>query len=696
MRISPAWLKEFVSFDLAPAELAHRLTMVGLAVESIQGAGDQTVLELDVTSNRPDCLSHYGVAREVAALAGQDLQPLAASAVALQEMPVTAAPLRVVLEAPEACARYCARVLDGVQVGPSPAPAAHRLEQMESRPINNLADLTNYVLFETGHPTHAFDADLLEGGEIRVRYAREGETLVTLDGVERRLDPTDLVIADAVRPVALAGVMGGQATAISEKTCRVVLESAWFEPLGIRRTAKRHGMHTDASHRFERGADIALAPVAADRIAGLAQQWAGARVVGGLIDVYPVPVDSPRVSLRASLLRRLLGVEVPADQVRGILNRLGFTVLETSGDGAELAWTVQLPTWRPDVQREVDLVEEVARVYGFDHVPAQLPEFRGAARPLPHAALRDRLRSQLRVRGYAEVIALSFASREECSRFAASVEPVEILNPLSEEASILRTSTLPSMLHLLRNNLNRGLDDIRLYEIGKIYERNPFHNQRASLRTPEGAVRETAVLTLGACGAGAPAFWSERARPYDFFDLKGEIEAILGSFDVQRMYFDTLVPAHFHPGRAARAVVNGLTVANFGQLHPEIAAEWKLKPEIWLAEIQLDRLERMGPRPVQYRPPSRFPSSERDFSFQFADNVRWEQIRATLLALHLDALTELVPLEVFRGGPIPAGQYNLLLRARFQRSDRTLRDEEVQAGATAIMAALQGLGGQQR
>lgn len=695
MRISPAWLKEFVNFDLAPADLAHRLTMVGLAVESVEGAGDQTVFELDVTSNRPDCLSHYGVAREVAALAATELQPLAASAVAIDEMPAST-PLRVVIEAPEACARYCARVLENVQIGPSPAAAAHRLELMDSRPINNLADLTNYVLFETGHPTHAFDADTLEGGEIRVRYAREGETLVTLDGVERQLDPADLVIADAVRPVALAGVMGGEATAITEKTRRVVIESAWFEPLGIRRTAKRHGMHTDASHRFERGADIAMAPVAADRIAGLAQSWAGAKVTGGLIDVNPVPVTPQQVSLRASLLRRILGVEVPAEQVSGILNRLGFTVVETSGEGSETVWTVQLPTWRPDVQREIDLVEEVARVYGFDRFPAQLPEFRGAARPLPQAALRDRLRSQLRVRGYAEVIALSFASREECRRFAPSVEPVEILNPLSEEASILRTSTLPSMLHLLRNNLNRGLEDIRLYEIGKVYERNPFHTQRGSLRAPEGAVRETVVLTLGACGAGSPAFWAERARAYDFFDLKGEIEAILGSFDVQQLYFDALVPAHFHPGRAARAVANGRTVATFGQLHPEIAAEWKLKPEIWLAEILLERLERIGARPVQYRPPSRFPWSERDFSFQFADSVKWEQIQAALLGLHLESLTGLIPLEVFRGGPIPAGHYNLLLRARFQRSDRTLREEEVQAAATAIMAALQGLGGQQR
>ncbi len=696
MRISPAWLKEFVNFDLGPAELADRLTMVGLAVDSVEGSGEQTVLELDVTSNRPDCLGHYGVAREVAALTAAELKPLAASAVPIDEAQASTAPLRVTVEAPEACARYCARVLENLRIGPSPAPAAHRLELMDSRPINNLADLTNYILFETGHPTHAFDADTLEGGEIRVRYAREGETLVTLDGVERTLDPADLVIADAVRPVALAGVMGGEATAITEKTRRVVIESAWFEPLGIRRTAKRHGMHTDASHRFERGADLAMAPAAADRIAGLAQSWAGAHAVGGLIDVYPVAIEPQTVSLRAGRLRRVLGAAVPTGQVSGILNRLGFAVLESAGEGDDAVWTVQLPTWRPDVQREVDLVEEVARVFGFDHFPAQLPEFRGAAQPLPNAVLRDRLRSQLRVRGYAEVIALSFASREECGRFAPVAEPVEILNPLSEEASILRTSTLPSMLHLLRNNLNRGLEDIRLYEIGKVYELNPFHSQRGTLRTPEGAVREVAVLTLGACGAGVPASWAERVRPFDFFDLKGEVEAILGSFDVKQMYFDTLTPAYYHPGRAARVVVNGWTVGSFGQLHPEIAAEWKLKPEIWLAAILLDRLERTGARPVQYRPPSRFPSSERDFSFQFADRVTWEEIRTALTGLRLEALTELAPLEVFRGGPIPAGQYNLLLRARFQRGDRTLREEEVQAGATAIMAALQSLGGQQR
>jgi phenylalanyl-tRNA synthetase beta chain len=576
-----------------------------------------------------------------------------------------------------------------------------RLELLDSRAINNAADASNYTLQEIGHPTHCFDLDLLEGGKIIVRRARPGEKLKTLDGVDHELHPDDLVIADAAKPVALAGVMGGFDSMITEKTRHVLIESAWFDPASIRRTARRHGMHTDASHRFERGADIGITPTACARVAELILATAGGQLEGGQIDAYPRQIARPTLLLRRSEVRRHLGQDIPDVEIARILRHLGFGVTldrmavpapvpqvpPTNPGGAHAAlaeevadFTVQVPTWRLDVEREIDLIEEIARIYGFDRFPNTLPGFVGTVVELPHAAADARLRESLLGLGYNEAISLTFVSRAEAAAFSAAA-PVEIANPISEEATVMRTSLVPSMLAMLAYNLNRGNAEVRLFEAGSIYE---LAGDRAE---------ESPRLCLGATGAAVPPSVHQPARAYSFFDLKGDLETLLAEFEYQSLYFDAHSAGYYHPGRAARAVMDGATVARFGQLHPRAAAERKLRQDVFLAEIDLGRLYRHALRRPRYRPIPRFPAVERDFSFIFDEAVTFERIRGVVVALRIAELRDFTPAEIFRGGAVPAGKYSVLLRATFQSAERTLRDDEVALWSQQIIKAVEALGG---
>lgn len=652
MKVLLEWVREWLAIELPPIQLAERLSLGGLAVDRVLDEAGASALDLDIASNRPDLLGHYGVAREMAAILQVHLAPLTTP-----PWPPAENAIEVKIDAPAACGRYLALGFDTATSLPCPPLVVRRLQALGQRSINFWADLTNYILWEIGHPTHAFDADTLRGGKIRIRFARAGETLVTLDEVERRLTGDDLVIADAERPIALAGIMGGLETAVSPRTRRIILESAWFEPLIVRAMARRHGMHTDASHRFERGADPEACSVAAARItaSGLA---AGAHLTrqGGAHGQLPQPA---RIALRAAAITRILGQPLAPDECRRALLALGC-----QPDGE--AW--RAPSWRHDLTREIDLIEEVARLHGLENFPARLPPFVGAARPLPDAALRDRVRVQLRGRGFAETIALSFASVAGCAAFTTSV-PVQVLNPLSEEAAILRTSSFPSLLHGLQHNLHHGVDAPRLFEIGKIYD-----------LASAGEPRERTVLSVGACDANL-----------DFSGFKGEIEAVLWLFDLPPFTFTADAPDYLHPGRSARVGSWG----SFGQIHPELAITWKLPTAVWLAELDLAGLLARGPRALHYAPVSRFPASERDFSFWLPGTATWSQVNRALDTPPIAHLAGAQPVEIFRDAKHP-GQYSLLLRARFQSAERTLRDDEVQTGANQIVARLRALGGEQR
>jgi len=678
MKLSPAWLREFVDARVDDRRLAQDLTAVGIAVESISGEGKNTVFEMEIGTNRPDAMNHYGVAREASVIYNLPLLAL--------DSKLPAAPgnsdFAIEIADQTGCARYTARVVRDVKIKPSPDAMAKRLLLVDQRPINNAADATNYTLWEMGHPTHVFDLDLLEGGKILVRRAFSGETLKTLDGVERKLTPEDLVIADAVKPVALAGVMGGFDTMITAKTKNILIESAWFDPATVRKTARRHGLHTDASHRFERGADFEATTKACDRVAVRLLESAGGELDGGAIDVVARQVDLAPVALHLSEVHRILGEKLETNEIFRILQQLGFELMPERGGDPD--FTVHIPSWRLDVEREIDLVEEIERLHGYDKFANTLPAYAGAVVEVPDAEKDHKLRTSLLALGYDEAVSLTFISHEDAETFS-SAPVVELANPQSEEASVMRSSLVPGMLNMLAYNLNRGADRVRLFEAGSIFE------------ATDSGTAEPKRICMGATSppsAKNAEGWG--TQDGGFFELKGDVENLLQAFQHQTLKYDAQTADYYHSGRSARALMDGALVAQFGQVHPDVAARRKLRQSVFVAELYLDRLYPQGLRVVRYQPLPRYPAVERDFSFVFDDAATFEQIQRAVIRLGVAELRSFVPVEVFRGGNVPAGRYSLLLRARFQSADRTLREEEVAQWSAQIIKALESLGGRLR
>jgi phenylalanyl-tRNA synthetase beta chain len=676
MKLSSQWVREFVELKVDNRQLAEDLTAAGIAVEAISGEGENTVFEMEIGTNRPDAMNHYGVAREAAAIHNLPLKPIA------PKLPEASSSVDFPIEIQDAagCARFTARVGCDVKVMPSPARIAQRLALIDQRPINNAVDATNYTLWEMGKPTHAFDLDLLEGRKIIVRRAVDGEKLRTLDGIERTLSSEDLVVADAKKPVALAGVMGGFDTMITEKTRNVLIESAWWDPGTIRRSSRRHGLHTDASHRFERGADCESTVLSCDRVMELILESGGGQLQGGVIDVVARRMDQAPVALRISEVHRILGQKIDTHVIYGILHRLGFELIPERG--GEFDFSIRIPSWRLDVEREIDLIEEIARLYGYDKFPNTLPAFAGAVVEQPDTKKDEKIRSSLLGLGYNEAVSLTFISHEDAETFS-NAPVIELANPISEEASIMRTSMVPGMLNMLSYNLNRGTDDVRLFEIGSVFE-----DQKTS--TP----REIKRVALGRT---SPISERNEAWPTPlFFDLKGDMEALLHAFEHAKLSYDSRVAEYFHPGRAARALMDGATVAQFGQIHPEVASKRKLRQEAYVAELYLDQIYRHGLRQITYETLPRYPAVERDFSFLFPDDLLFAQIEQAVRFLALSELRSFKPVEVFRGGKLPAGKYSILLRATFRSKERTLREDEVAEWSKRIVKTLKELGGEQR
>ena len=692
MRISPTWLREFVALDVDNVRLAEDLTHAGIAVEGFIGEGDAVLFEMEITTNRVDAMNHYGVARECSAIYNLELQPI------FPKLPKLIQPESFPIEIldPALCARYTARAIRDVRIEKAPRYIAERLLIEAHHGINNVADSTNYALMEMGHPTHAFDLDLLEGGKIVVRPAVHGEKLKTLDGIERQLHPGDLVIADAVKPVALAGIMGGWDTMITPNTRNILIESAWFDPATVRRTARRHSMHTDASHRFERGADWGATTLACDRVTELVLETAGGKLAG-YNDAVARKVSHEPIQLERSELRRILGQEIPEPDVTRILRRLGFELTETRAssngapeEGVRLAllqppdaYTVEIPSWRMDVEREIDVIEEVARVYGFNNFANTLPSFSGGVVELPHALPESKTRTRLLALGYDEAVSPTFISTDDAQRFSSS-EAVALENPLSEEAPLLRNSLVPGMLNLLAWNFNREATDVRLFEMGNVFSMSSERVEQRKLAC------FAATGSVGEKGVELPS------RSTDFFDLKGDAEAILNTFEKQSLQFTTPASGYFHPGRSATVVLNGETVGELGQLHPDLAAERKFKQEVWIAQLDLDRLFAVPLREPRYQRLSRYPSVERDFSLLLDNHVSYERLRTAIEGLRIPELESIEPQELFRGAGVPEGKYSLLLHLVFQSSERTLRDDEVSGWSRQVIAAVQGLGGSLR
>jgi phenylalanyl-tRNA synthetase beta chain len=709
MKISPQWLRDFVELDVNFHQLADDLTLTGIAVESVSGEGDGATFEMDITTNRPDAMNHYGVARECSAIYDLPLKaiepqlPTASAAKARSSgalggttevvpsrvahratqpggnagSPLSAA-FPIEIQDEQGCARFTGRVLRNVSIKASPAQIVRRLGLLDQRAINNAVDATNYTLWEMGKPTHVFDLDLLEGGKIVVRRARDGEMLKTLDGVERKLTSEDLVVADAKKPVGLAGTMGGFDTMITEKTRNILIESAWWDPVTVRKMSRRHGLHTDASHRFERGADYESTVLSCDRVAELILQSGGGELVGGPVDVIARRLDLAPIALHLSEVHRILGEKLEAAEILRILRRLGFELIPEPGDEPE--FTVQVPSWRLDVEREIDVIEEIARLRGYDKFANTLPAYVGSVVELPDAEKDRRVRTSLLALGYDEAISLTFISHADAEQFSA-VPVIELANPLSEEASVMRTSMVPGMLNMLAYNLNRGSDNVRLFEAGNVFE-------AAGEKTVE-----LKRICMGATGSALNASVHQAGRALSFFDLKGDIETLLAGFQHGGVEYRADCADYYRPGRSACALMDGEVVAQFGQIHPEIAAGRKLKQDVFVAEVYLDRLFKRGLRVVRYEALPRYPAVERDFSFVFDDAVEFAAIEKTVVGLGLPELRSFVPVEIFRGGSIPAGKYSFLLRITFQSGERTLREDEAGRWSGEIVKALESLGG---
>jgi phenylalanyl-tRNA synthetase beta chain len=673
MKISLNWLKEFVDIPVDARELGKRITSIGLAVESVEPHANDTIFELDVTTNRPDCMNHLGVAREVGAIFGTSIRRPQSSL--RESKQKTADAFAVSIADPDLCSRYCGRVISGVKIAPSPEWLRQRLESVGVRAINNVADITNYVLMELGQPLHAFDADTLHGRQIIVRRAEIGERIKTLDGVERTLNPSNLVIADAQRAIAIAGIMGGAETEIvSQETTNVFLESAYFAPQSIRRTARSLGMNTEASYRFERGADLQMAQTACDRAAAMIHELAGGEIHQGLIDVYPGKMDPVRVRLRRDRIEKFLGAAVEDSVVDGIFQRLEFSFTRTPE-----GWNIEVPSFRVDVSVEQDLLEEIARLYGYDRFPGTLPAWRGYGSYLPSEPGERRLRDLLSNGGYSEVTTYSFSDEGTERRYRPNVEPIKFQNPMTEDATILRTSLVPGMLKSLHWNLNRGIHDLQLFELSEVYSKSG----------------ENRALILAACGALRAQTVHEGSRDFGFFDLKGDVESILEGFGAPAQLAElntNEIPPYYHPGRSARFG----DLAVFGEVHPEQLEGLKIRHRVVLAEINVEALLlRTSKHSVHAIP--RFPAIRRDFSFLLDKGTQYAAVQRMIADVGIPEVTHIEPFDRMESGQFADTKYSLSLSVVYQSTDRTLTDTEVEGFDRRILDVLeQRLGAQLR
>ena len=663
MRVPLDWLKELVAIDAPARDVAARLGHRGFEVASIEG----DVIDFEVTANRPDCLNIAGFAREASAAWRAELTAPRDSS---QPAPATAGgdSVAVSIDDPAECGRYAVQVAK-VKVGPSPAWLAARLEAAGVRPINNVVDVSNYVMLEMGHPTHAFDLDTLKGG-LRVRRARKGETLVTLDGQTRTLDTAVLVIADDARAVALAGLMGGQDSEVSASTTRVAIESAWFQPARVRLSSKRTGLKSEASARFERGADVEAPVRALERVMGLLSAVGAGAPAGPVVDACPAPFTRREIALRRERIAHLLGAHVSDAEVQEILPRLGF-VLRAQPDG----WLVGVPGFRVDVTREADLIEEVGRHAGYDRLPGSFPVLRTAPRPAASSVRADRLVRRVLVgAGLHEAVTFTFLEPRAAEPFADGAIAM-IQNPLSEKFAALRPSLLPGLVDSVAHNRRRETRDVHLFEIGRRV-------------TGAGEQRATAWITTG---ARAAEHWSAAPGAATFYDALG-IGELLGTALGVEIDAEPAGAAWLVPGRAASLHVNGTRVGLVGQLLPAIAdARGVTGAEpIFCGEIDLDAIAPLMQSDAGFRARAlpRFPSIVRDISIVVDEALPARELRGTIRAEAPATLVRVREFDRYKGKGVPDGCVSLSIRMTFRDADRTLTDEEVQGAVDKAVAAL--------
>jgi phenylalanyl-tRNA synthetase beta chain len=688
MKVAYEWLKEFVDVTAPAHEVASRLALSGTNIAGIENGSHGAVIDAEITSNRPDCLGMQGIAREVRAIYRLPLKTVAPKPPESGAAKVSSA-VSVKIDAPELCGRFTARVIRGVKIQPSPAWLRNRLEAAGVASISNVVDISNYVMLELGHPLHAFDYDLVRDQRIVVRRAKAGEKIRTLDAVERSLDPNICMISDGdgSRAVGIGGIMGGAETEISFSTKNVLIECAWFDPVGIRRAARFLKLHTEASTRFGRGADPEMAEVASRRAAELILQLAGGELLAGVVDVYPGKRAAKKITLMRAEFLRIMGADVPDKDVEAILSALGFAPVRVdqnrgSANSLLAAWECTQPSWRADVEREIDLIEEVARIYGLDRFPPRLPAARAGAARLPQDEAETRLRERLIGLGYQEILTIPHVGEDRNELFRpADAVPAKLANPLSEEASLLKSTGAVTMAGAIEWNLNHGQRNVRLFEIGHHY------------RFKDGKPIETRVLTIGATGSARAQGLYDSAREYNFGDLKGDLDAV-GALS-GGLRWENGGPDWLNAGKRGSVYLgkeSNQPLGAAGQLAKRIADKLKFRQDVYLAELALGPLYCMYygvKNSRRYEPLPRVPGVERDFSLFLDDGVTFAQVRAAIESLRIPEIASIEAADLFRGKNVPAGKYSLLVRVTFQSKESTFTDAQINGFSTRIVAALE-------
>jgi phenylalanyl-tRNA synthetase beta chain len=683
MKVVYNWLKDFVDVTAAPEELASRLALAGTNIGGVENGPHGAVIDAEVTSNRPDCLSHLGIAREVGAIYRT---PVIFTSPRPEEAAAKASDaVKVEIQSPELCGRYTARVIRGMKIQPSPKWLKDRLEASGVASISNVVDVTNYVMLELGNPLHAFDYDKVRDHSIVVRKAKPGEKMITLDGLERVMDPGMPLVCDGDGSRAIgSGVMGGASTEISFSTKNVLIECAWFDPIAIRRAARSLKLHTEASTRYGRGADPEMAEVASRRAAELILQLAGGELLAGVVDVYPGKKVPKKIRVSRAEILRVMGADVPDKEVEAILSALGFAPVRMDENrGAEgsilAAWECTQPSWRAEVEREIDLIEEIARIYGLDKFPPRLPAARQGAARLPHYEAAARLREHLIGLGYREIMTIPHVAEERDALFRpVDVTPARLANPLSEEASVLRSTGVVTMAAALEWNLNHGQRNVRLFEIGRRYQLNGAESV------------ETPVMTIGATGDAREKSVYENARAYDFADLKGDLDSIValaGGLRWGQGGADWL-----HAAKRAKVFAGDGEVGSAGQLAKRVAEKLKLRQDVYLAELDLGPVYSMYysvKSARRYEALPRFPGVERDFSVLLNDGTHFSDVTNAIQSLDIPEITSSEATDLFRGKNVPAGKYSLLVRVIFQSRETTLTEAQISGYSARVISILE-------
>jgi len=656
MKLSLNWLKQYMDHSLSPEELAHRLTMAGLEVETIQKFGDDVVFEIEVTPNRPDCLSILGLAREVSAILDKDLR-----IPEIQEHE-DSGEVDITIEDPDACGRYIGTVIEGVSVKSIPADKAKLLQALDANTINNIVDITNFTLFELGQPLHAFDLDKLEGGKIVVRRARKGEKIVTLDDVVRELDHTVLVIADAKKPVAIAGIMGGRDTGVTSTTKRILLESAYFDLGVVRRGCRKLGMTSDAAYRFERGVAWKTVETGSNRTTDLILSLAGGKVVGRK-DAVAKNMDLSRREVSVSLedVQKQLGAPLELTRAEKILKRLGCIVSVSQNK-----LNVITPHYRNDLKIKEDIVEELARVVGYDNLPMSLPQVSAVNIPvdLERERFFNRAADGLVGQGLHQIMTYALISREVLrkARYEGSV-PIALQNPMSTEQEIMRPTMLPGFLTVAADNIHRGQKDLKLFEVAKRY-------------LPEGE-----RWTLGILMAGKRDNDWRRAKKeaFDLYDVKGSVEELCAKLRIKDISFFPSEKPGFEPDQCAEVLLKGKAIGQLGRVDQEIVADWDIKKSaIYFAEVDLESVRDAVAPNEKYVLPVGFPAVTRDLSLSVREgSASFAALKALCEENGKGLLQRIDFVELYTGDKIEIGCKGYVLSLTYQSEERTLTDDEV-------------------